>query len=413
MAKERIKALNAEIQTLTVQAKELYSEMDKKSESGKKHYEGQGADKEKLEKILADGETKRAEIETLRRLDSLSDDALEPDKDSKSDLAPAANGRPKSLGTQLVEHKSLPDWAKAGGIPQGAFEIEQKDLSELTSGAGGALVYSDRDDQVRLKPQRPLTILDVITTIPTSSNAVEIIRQTSITNAAAFTAEKSAKPQSNMAFDRQTIAIKTLANWIPVTRQLIEDAPRLRTMVDTQLLYNLELVLETQIISGDGTGENLTGLLNVTGTLARVHQTASNGMGAAGDNVLDTIRFAVADHTLAFFRSDVILISPTLAAKLETAKDAQGRYLERFDPVTQRIWRLRTIEVGGGLLAGTTALVLDTRMSAELYDRRTRAVYTGWINDMFVKNQFALLAEGRYGLGVPYPEGINEVTGLA
>ena len=200
------------------------------------------------------------------------------------------------------------------------------------------------------------------------------------------------------------------------TRQMLEDAPRIRSYIDNRLTVKLKQKLEDQVVDGDGAGENLLGLLRTVGLLSRVHGVASNGIGGAGDNKLDTIRHGITDLQSRFFSPDVILFNEFVSDDLETLKDDQGRYLERYDPVTQRLWRLRTV-VSPAMKSsvpadGQISLVMDTRMSVELYDRRVYAIYTGQPNDFMLRNQFAILAEGRWGIGAPYPLGMQKITGL-
>lgn len=111
--------------------------------------------------------------------------------------------------------------------------------------------------------------------------------------------------------------------------------------------------LEDYVINGDGTGGNpIVGLLNTAGIGARVHATApfGNSLGTTGDNLFDTIRYAIADLTLKFYRPDIISYNAILSAKFDTAKDAEGRYIMSYDPVVKRMWNLRVVEAGGTLI---------------------------------------------------------------
>ena len=86
---------------------------------------------------------------------------------------------------------------------------------------------------------RDLKIRDLLRVQRTQSNAIEYIVETGFTNAAAIAPEKSLKPQSDIAFDIESATVKTLAHWIPATRQIIADATQLRNYVDNRLMYGL------------------------------------------------------------------------------------------------------------------------------------------------------------------------------
>lgn len=412
--KDRIKQLNTEIQKLTADAKSLYEEMDRKSDKGVREYDGHSDDLTKFNKLIADGERKKDERDRLQTLSALDADVNQPAPDAKAVPSPAGGAVViKSLGQQLIESDQFKQARERGIREIKGFELERKDLNELTEGAGGGLVWSDRQTMVKEKPQRPLSILDVIPTLPTSSNAVDYVVEATYTEAAAFAAEKAAKPESTLTFARKTANVGTVAHYIVVTEQIMEDVPYLRALINTRLGDGVMRKLEDYVINGDGTGGNpIVGLLSTVGIGARVHQTASGGMGTATDNPFDTIRYAVADLTLKFYRPDVISYNATLSAKFDTAKDLEGRYIMSYDPVVKRMWNLRVVEAAGVIVPAGTALVLDSMRSCTLFDRGTRRVDIGWINDQFVKNQFCVRGEGRFAFAVEYPEGVEKVTGL-
>ncbi len=66
--------------------------------------------------------------------------------------------------------------------------------------------------------------------------------------------------------ERQRSApVRTIAHWEAAHRNVLADEPQLRSIVDNELLYGLRLTEDNQILSGAGTGEDLTGILNTTG----------------------------------------------------------------------------------------------------------------------------------------------------
>ena len=112
---------------------------------------------------------------------------------------------------------------------------------------------------------------------------------TGITNNAAPVAEATAasgssgaKPESGLALSRVTETVKTIAHWLPATKRALADAGQIRTLVDNFLRYGLEEELEDQMVNGDGTGENFTGLLTLSTTTPQAWST----------NILTTTRKA-------------------------------------------------------------------------------------------------------------------------
>src|SRR3546814_14070910 len=54
--------------------------------------------------------------------------------------------------------------------------------------------------------------------------------------------------------------IPTIAHFIKASKQILADVNSLRMTLSNRLLYGLELAVERQIITGQGTGANLSGL---------------------------------------------------------------------------------------------------------------------------------------------------------
>lgn len=410
MSKERIKQLNAEIARLSEEAKSDYAVMMTKSDNGAKSYQGWADDLQNWNNKIEAGKLKNVELQGL--VEQLKLDEGLKEQAPKSANAPRGVQR-KTLGQMVVENEKWDEYSQRKEIK--ALEIEFKDHFEgdpATPGPeGGALVWSDRRETPLMKPLRPITVLDIIPKLPTTSNLIEyVMEQDGYTDGAAITAEKATKPETNIRFERKSAKVVTIPHYVVVTEQLMEDAPRFRAVIDLRLLSGIDRKLESEVISG--TNADFTGILNTAGIGARVHRTASRGLGTNADNPFDTIRYAIADMVMAFYRPSVIALNPDLSAKFDTEKDAQGRYVMSYDPVVKRMWGLTVAEGAGTVIPAATAIVLDPTMSCTLYDRRTRRIDVGWINDQFIKNQFCIRGEGRYAFTVEYPKGIEKVTGL-
>lgn len=407
-SKETVKQLNADIARLSSEAKAIHADIKTKSNSGANDYTGRVDDLAKLDAVLDAGMAKRDEL--AREQKELALDEVTEAKNEEREEGARSGRRVKSLGEQVLETDQFKEGQKQRKMD--VVEIERKDHFEsgVAGAEGGRLVWSDRRDNPLLKPTRPLSVLDVLPTLPTNSNLVEYVVETSYTEGAAVVAEKAVKPQSDIRFALQSAKVATIAHYVVVTEQLMEDAPRFRAIIDGRLGDGVLRKLEDLII-GSTTGD-IVGLLASAG-LTRAKGVASNGLGGTADeNPFDTIRFAITDLVLKFYRPDTIVLNPILSARFDTAKDTQGRYLMSFDPIIKRLWNLRPTEAAGTLIPGDTALVLDSQRSATIYDRGVRRIQVGWFNDLFIRNQYAIRGEGRYALAVEFPEGINKVTDL-
>ncbi|MBA3651987.1 MAG: phage major capsid protein, partial [Chthoniobacterales bacterium] len=211
----------------------------------------------------------------------------------------------------------------------------------------------------------------------------------------AMVAEGGTKPESTYAFQMRTIVAKTIAHWVPASVQILEDAPQLADVIDTELRYGLALREDAQLLSGDGVGENLDGLVaNATTFVAPFDP-------AGADTMLDTIALAILQGALADFAPSGVIMHPSDWMRIRLLKDADGKYL-LGDPgaqVTPMLFGLPVVP--------TTAMTIDKFLvgdfpaAATLYDRwEPRVEVSTEHADFFVKNLVAIRAEERIALAI-------------
>lgn len=410
--KEKLKSKRTLLATLSNQAKSLYAEMDAAGDKVT------AEDRSKFANLVADGKAVRAEVEQLETLianDELAGGSDEELKSRTQDTPGQPTPIRKSWGAQVVASKQFKQNNRAGmdRVPVGG--TVKGLLTGLAGQTGTLSVQAQRLPDIQSLPRRPLSILNYINISETSSNAVEYVEMGSRTNAAAIVGEAGTtggatlKPESSLTFTVKTAGVKTIATWIPATRQILEDEPRLRDMVDDELTFMLQEALETQIISGDGTGQNFTGILNTSGIQTRVHRTSGRDFDAA-DTVADTLRRSLTDLQLEFYDADVILTHPVTTELLELEKDTTGQYIRVFDPVSMTVWRkpvVPTMSVPDG-----TAITAQAKLAATLWDRATTEILVGQPANYFLQNMVAVLAELRAAFGVTRPKAIEKTTGL-
>lgn len=315
------------------------------------------------------------------------------------------------------------------GIQSGAFTSSMKALvTGASSTSAGAYVVNDRyAPTIDLVGERELTVYDLVTKGSTTSDTIEYVRVTGKTNSAAPVAEASSaamptapgtagalvldpnggyKPESGLALEVVSTTVKTIAHWIPITKRAASDAGQVRTLIDNFLRYGLAEELEDQMVSGSGTGENFTGILN-SGILT---------VGSAGtdiDAIVDAIRNV---RVTGRRRPNALVIHPNdwYSAGFLLAKDSAGKYLIS-DPAASvdqlnQLWGLRVVVSEG--VTENTALVGDFRQ-AVLWEREgVNVMVSDQHADFFIRNLLAILAEMRAGFGVLDPQAFCTVTAV-
>lgn len=287
------------------------------------------------------------------------------------------------------------------------MEIETKDITTGASSAG-ALVDTYRDPTVYRDPNRPTRIRDLISSVPSPTGAAEFMRQNVFTNnAGPQNGEFTAKGESNITWELVQLPGSTIAHWVPASRQALSDAPMLRSLIDVDLNYGLQLEADKQLLLGTGTGGDMTGLL-VDADIPTVGEIASGT--AAADRpaaMIDHIRAAVTQcQTNEYYNMTGIVLNPTDMETLETAKATDGHYLMIQFPANgaeNRIWKM-PIVVTNAMPVGNF-LLGDWMMGAKIYDRESIEIRVSESHaDYFVKNGVAILAEERYTLGIQRPK---------
>jgi HK97 family phage major capsid protein len=286
--------------------------------------------------------------------------------------------------------------------------------SSMPTGTPGAFGRVERDPIV-IPPKRKTRVRDLFPSRKTSAAIVEYFRMTGFTNNAAMVAEYAsssfgAKPQSSMTFVGEQAPVRTLAHWEAAHRNVLADEPQLRSIIDNELLYGLRLEEDDQILNGNGTGENLEGILTNTGI--QTYSWSSGASTPVSDTKADAVRRAATLSFLAYYEPSGVVLHPNDWEDIELNKDSNGQYLMAVS-IQQggeaRLWRMPVVDTPA--IAEGTALVGSFGQGAQIYDRETANIrISEQHEDFFVRNAIVVLAEQRLALAVKRPESFVEVV---
>lgn len=342
-----------------------------------------------------------------------------------ADVQPA---RPKSLGEEFTESESYKALKASGALDNDQSRIQFRsdpvtgqrrfaatDEISTASGSNAAdLVTPMYLPGILPLPQRPLTVRELFTNSPMGQgDLVSYARQTGFDNAAAAVAQAAsvpgntgAKPQSSIAWSRETAPVTTIATWMAATRQMLADVDQARSLIDNQGRLMIGLEEEDQLLSGDGASPNLEGIQSIPTVLT---------FDATGEDNLDAIRHAKTMTRTGTSRlmADAIVLHPDDAEAIDLLKTTDG-YYRGGNPIgnftfNQPIWSLRRVE-SEGVSAGT-AIVGAFRAGATVFERQPLTVYTSDSHsDFFIKNLIAVLFEERLAFPVFFPTAFVVLT---
>ncbi len=224
----------------------------------------------------------------------------------------------ESIGAQFVKTSSYEAF-KAGGAQKARVELK----NTVTNPVGNT--FSDRRPAMVGGAFRNLSLEALLTSLPTTSNAVDYVRENVFTNAAAEAAEAAARAESSITTTLVTEPVANIGHWIKISRQLADDNAALAAYINARMVYGVNLRVENQIIAGNGTAPNMSGFTK-SGNFTAHGYTASS-LTARFTTVnprLDLIRAIIADCATNGYPADAILMTPVEWANIEAMKDTQG-----------------------------------------------------------------------------------------
>ncbi|MFC2996198.1 phage major capsid protein [Acinetobacter sichuanensis] len=308
----------------------------------------------------------------------------------------------KSLGRQFVETDGFKSILANGNRGRASMEVKATITSLTTdvAGAAGDLVQTTRLAGIIAPPDRKLTVRDLLMPGRMDGNSLEYVQETGFTNAADVVAEGALKPQSDIKFDLKQTAAKVIAHHMKASRQILDDASQLQSYIDGRLRYGLAFKEEQQILNGDGTGQNLLGIIPQATAYAK-----PTGVATTAESTLDTLRFAMLQAILAEYPASGHVLNPIDWTNIETLKDTSGQYIigNPQGAINPTLWALPVVQTqaltAGKFLTGAFS------MGAQIFDRWLSRVEVATENeDDFVKNLVTILAEERLALAVYRPE---------
>ena len=210
-----------------------------------------------------------------------------------------------------------------------------------------------------------------------------------------FTSEAQTKPQGKFKQEEVSLSLKTIATGISPSKEILDDKPRLEATINARLPAAIARSEEYQILRGDGSTDQITGIFATSGISTRTQ--------GVPDTKADTIRKAISDVRVnGQMAADLILIRPEDLALIELAKDSTGQYVETLQMMpdgSTMLWRTRVIECDS--LATNTCLVGAFGEGAELYERGEVEVDIFPQHSNYAeRNLVYIRAERRIALGV-------------
>lgn len=389
---------------------------------------------EEIERLKVERDECQKNIDTHNRVNETEASLGSPsfrDFERDVEVKQQSAAETKSLGEEFLEQKGYKELIEKGFTSSGWQNIANFDMTvpemerkaTLFSTPGTALTPREYQPGIVQTLFQRNYVSDLLGSATTNASQVTYVTETTATNAAAAVAEGTAKPQSTLAFGETTESVRKLATILPVSEEMLADAPQIQAYINQRLMLFIKNVEETQILLGSGTAPNIQGLIgagrNSVGTYAR---------GTVDDNALALFKAMNGTRGSSQLDMDAIVIHPTNWQAIRTAKDTSGQYYGGgpfYGPYggpqgpagasqfsADNLWGVRVV-VTSNITVGS-ALVGAFGQGGAVYRRQGVTVdATNSHSTWFADNLTAIRAEERLALAVYRQSAFTVVTGLA
>ena len=305
----------------------------------------------------------------------------------------------ESWGAQFVKSAQYADFA---GGRLGKMRVELKN----TLVGSDANVAPARSPNIVGGAFQPLSLEAFLPSVNTVSNAIEFTKENAFTNNAAEAAEGSSKAESALTWTLVNMPVSTVAHWIKISRQLASDNVALAAYVNTRMRYGVDRKVEAQLVAGDGTAPNISGILDSGNFTA--HGFADGDLGSTLKKLV-LIRKIIAASAAAGFPADGILLNPAdwAAIEIDLLTTAAGQTLYSVtDGGQPRLFGVPVIQS-----VGMTADQVAVGAFGQAYMIHNREGVTVEMSDSdsdnFTKNLITIRAERRLALATERPAAVR------
>ncbi len=250
--------------------------------------------------------------------------------------------------------------------------------------------------------RRPM-VQDIIPIYTSDQNAFVYMEETTFTNNAGATAQGSAATESAFAWTERSKPHEEIVATVPVSNVALADIANLAARINQRLKHQLDLALETQLMTGDGSTPNLTGL----------HTAVTQSQAKGSDSVPDAIYkgFTKVRHT-GFGEPSAVILHPNDWEPVRLLTTADGIYIwgSPSEAGPETIWGKPAV-ITTAATEGT-GLVGDFAQFAELSYNGGLQIEIGYNNDDIKKRQKTIVMTQRAALAVTRIAAFCEITGI-
>jgi len=334
---------------------------------------------------------------------------------------PQGNSASQDIGGQFIRNRQYKAAADLRGSQKrsAVVEVQFNRANHFLRTTGDpattvGLTSIDKQPSIVLLGVQPPRVAELFSSVPTSGTTVRFIRENTLTNAAAATAENGQYPEATWDLVEMDALVKKIAVIGRVTDEFFQDYDATRDYINNRLAYMIAIKEDNALLNANGSANQITGILQTAGIL-----TQAQGSMTVPDAVLAAMTQI---RTTSFFEPTGIIMNPNDWFNLRSMKDKNGQYLglgplgNTYGQATtytpQILWNLPVVLTTS--IAQGTILVGAFKQAGQIFRRLGLTIETTNSDASdFQYGRIAVRAETRLTLAVIRPVAFCQITGLS
>lgn len=283
---------------------------------------------EKLSKTASKTELEaiKTQLESMPKNDSITklqgdvSEALEGLAQLKENTTTGGENKTfrESIKEALIAQKDVISEMKDNSGAKATITVKAVGSMTFSSNVTGNVGRTERESGFSSALRRTPILLDIVNTSTTNAKTFEWVEKTGYEGGVAMTAEGAVASQGDWDLELFSQSAKKDTLIVTTSKEMLNDIDGMAKDIEEEIYEQIRLFTESQVIDGDGTGNNIVGLdANAT---AFVAGTFANTVVSA--NTMDAIRVAINQVELNNDYPTGVLMHPSDATAMELVKDA-------------------------------------------------------------------------------------------
>lgn len=251
---------------------------------------------------------------------------------SRIDAAEVAAKKTASGANAQSFKQSLIDGITKGGLDglvngnsrSAKFEIKAGDMTVANSFTG-EVIPAQYVPGIKYDPTRPVHVRQLLAQGSTSSEVVRYVRESAYENNAAATAQGSTFAESDFELTAYDANVQKIGTYFRISEEMLADTPQLTSYLAARAPEKLLTVEDTQLLYGNGTAPNISGI-STSGSTA--FSAGAFAGAVTAPNQFDVLTVAINQLALSNYRPDYIMLNPTDFNKILLLKATTNEYLQ-------------------------------------------------------------------------------------